>query len=201
MDYNTQREKLILPEYGRNIQKMVNHASSIEDRETRNLAANTIISVMGNLNPHLKENRDFKHKLWDHIHFISDFKLDVDAPYELPEKEHFEKKPDSLPYPSNEIRYKHYGKIVENLIEKALELEEGDIRDDFVRFIANHMKLSHIMWNKDGVADDVIFKAIKKLSNNRLEVKEGVHLVDHKEIRPPVKKKKTKSFHSKSGGR
>ena len=201
MDYNTQREKLILPEYGRNIQKMVDHAIGIKDKESRNLAANTIIQVMGNLNPQLRENRDFKHKLWDHIHFIADFKLDIDAPFEAPEKEHFDKKPDALPYPKNLIRYKHYGKIVEDLIEKALQLEEGDIRDDFVRFIANHMKLSHVMWNKDGVADDVIFKAVKKLSNNQLAVKEGVSLIDHKESRPPQKKKKSKSHYSKGGGR
>jgi len=200
MDYNTQREKLILPEYGRNIQKMVNHAITLKDKESRNLAANTIIQVMGNLNPNLKENRDFKHKLWDHLHFIADFKLDIDAPFEVPEKEHFEKKPDSLPYPSSQIRFKHYGGIVERLIQKALEMEEGDMKDDFVRFIANHMKISHITWNKEGVADDVIFKAIKKLSEGRLSVKEGVSLVDPKESRPP-KKKKAKTHHSKNGGR
>ena len=200
MDYNTQRSKLILPEYGRNIQKMVDHAIALKDKESRNMAANTIIQVMGNLNPHLRENRDFKHKLWDHLHFIADFQLDIDAPFEAPEKEHFEKKPDPLSYPSNTIRFKHYGKIVEDLIEKALEMEPGDMQDDFVRFIANHMKLSHIAWNKDGVADDVIFKAVKNLSQGRLSVKEGVSLIDHKESRPP-KKKKSKSYHSKGGGR
>lgn len=188
MDYNTQREKLILPEYGRNIQKMVDHAISIKDRETRNLAANTIIQVMGNLNPHLRENRDFKHKLWDHLHFIGNFNLDIDCPFEVPEKEQFERKPDPLPYPSGKIRFKHYGKIVEELIEKAIEIEDGEAKDDFVRFIGNHMKLSHITWNKEGIADDVIFKAIRELSKGRLSIKEGVSLIDPKEVKPTKKK-------------
>jgi len=200
MDYNTQREKLILPEYGRNIQKMIDHAITIKDKEGRNLAANTIISVMGNLNPHLRENRDFKHKLWDHLHFISDFNLDIDSPFEAPEREEFEKKPDPLPYPSGVIRYKHYGKIVEGLIEKALKIENEDDKNDYVRFIANHMKLSHITWNKDGVPDEVIFKALKELSNGQLKVKEGVSLIEYKEPRPQKKTQK-KSYHSKKGGR
>jgi len=199
MDYNTQRDKLILPEYGRNIQKMVDHAITIKDREERNLAAQTIIHVMGNLNPQLRENRDFKHKLWDHLHFISDFKLDIDSPFEMPQKDQFERKPDPLPYPAKKIRYKHYGKIVEYLIEKAIKLEDGDAKDDFVRFIANHMKLSHVTWNKEGVADDVIFKAIRELSHGQLKVREGTSLIDPKEVKPQ-KKKKTKSHH-KNGGR
>jgi hypothetical protein len=195
MDYNTQRDKLILPEYGRNIQKMVDHAITIEDREARNQAANTIIQVMGNLNPQLRENRDFKHKLWDHLHFIAEFKLDIDAPFDPPQKDQFEKKPDPLPYPSGDIKYKHYGKIIEDLIEKALEIEEGDARDDFVRFIANHMKLSHVTWNKEGVADEVIFKALRDLSHGRLRVKEGTVLIDPKETSRPQKKKKGKGHH------
>ena len=201
MDYNTQREKLILPEYGRNIQKMVDHAITIEDKESRDLAANTIISVMGNLNPALKENRDFKHKLWDHLHFIADFKLEIESPFEAPEPEQFDIKPDPLPYPSGAIRYKHYGKIVEGLIEKAVKIEDEELKADYVRFIANHMKLSHITWNKNGVADEVIFKALKQLSNGRLAVKEGVTLIEHKEPKPQQKKKKSKSHYSKGGGR
>ena len=191
---------MILPEYGRNIQKMIDHAITLKDKESRNLAANTIISVMGNLNPHLRENRDFKHKLWDHLHFIADFNLDIDSPFEVPEREQFEKKPDSLPYPSGSIRYKHYGKIVESLIEKAVKIENEDDQNDYVRFIANHMKLSHITWNKEGVPDEVIFKAVKELSNGRLQVKEGVSLIEHKEPRPQKKNQK-KSHHSKKGGR
>lgn len=201
MDYNTQREKLILPEYGRNIQKMIDHAVTIKDEEARNLAANTIISVMGNLHPALRENRDYKHKLWDHLHFISNFKLDIDSPFEVPEPEQFERKPDPVPYPSGSIRYKHYGKIVEGLIEKAVKIEDEELKSDYVRFIANHMKLSHSTWSKEGVPDEVIFKALKLLSNGRLSVKEGVTLIEHKEPRPPQKKKKSKSHHSKSGGR
>ena len=155
---------------------------------------------MGNLNPQLRENRDFKHKLWDHLHFIADFKLEIDSAFEVPEKDQFYKKPERLPYPSGKIRFKHYGKIVEDLIEKAIKLEDGDIKDDFVRFIANHMKLSHVTWNKEGVADDVIFKAIREISHGQLSVKEGVSLIDPKETKPP-KKKKTKPHHQKNSGR
>ncbi len=124
-DYNTARKKLILPEYGRNIQKMVDHILTIEDREERNKAARTIIGIMGNLNPHLRDINDFKHKLWDHLAIIADFKLDIDAPYELPTQELLEERPKKIDYNQKSIRFKHYGHSIALMIEKAVEMEEG----------------------------------------------------------------------------
>ena len=160
MDYNTQREKLKLPEYGRNVQIMIGHAKTIEDRETRNKAAETIIGVMAGMHPPMKDNRDFKHKLWDHLHIISNFELDVDSPYEKPTPEELEAKPDPLGYPTQKIKFQHYGKLVELMLNKAAELEDGEQKDTFVKHIANQMKLSYITWNKDNVPDAVIFKAV-----------------------------------------
>ena len=138
-DYNTTSKKLILPEYGRNIQKMVDHIMTIEDRDERNKAAKTIIGVMGNLNPHLRDINDFKHKLWDHLAIISDFKLDIDSPYELPEPEELYAKPKKLEYNQKSIRYKHYGHSIVMMIDKAVEMEEGEEKKDLVKMIANHM--------------------------------------------------------------
>lgn len=188
MDYNTQREKLVLPEYGRNVQKMVDHAISLKEREERKKAAETIIQVMSSMHPHLKDNRDFKHKLWDHLHIISDFKLDIDTTFEPPTIDKVTSKPSAMPYPNRDIKFMHYGKIVELMSEKAIAMEDGEQKDLFVKFIANHMKLSYITWNKDAVPDMVIFKAVENLSGRKLKVKEGTVLYDHKE---PIKQQAT----------
>lgn len=124
MDYNSTRQRLVLPEYGRHIQNMVMHAVSIEDRAERTKCANTIIAIMGNLFPHLRDVSDFKHKLWDHLAIMSDFKLDIDYPYELPEPAILYRKPDKMPYNNDKMRFMHYGRIVEQLIEKAIALED-----------------------------------------------------------------------------
>ena len=131
-DYNSSRDKLILPEYGRNIQKMVNHIKTIEDREERNKAAKTVIAVMGNLNPHLRDVGDFKHKLWDHLAVISNFELDIDSPYETPAPESLKSLPDKVPYHQHKIRKKHYGRSIVLMIEKAVELEAGEEKEDLV---------------------------------------------------------------------
>lgn len=125
MDYNTQRKKLALPEYGRHIQQMVDYITGIEDGDERNRLAKALIGVMGNLNPHLRDINDFKHKLWDHLFIMSDFKLDIDSPYPIPSKEEYQEKPKQIPYPKNPIKYKHYGRVIELMIEKAIEMEEG----------------------------------------------------------------------------
>jgi len=122
-DYNTRRPKMVIPEYGRNIQKMIDHAMTVENKEERNKIANAIISVMGQLNPHLRDIADFKHKLWDHLFIISDFKLDVDSPYPLPDREAIAKKPVKLAYPENNIKFKHYRKTIETLINQAILIE------------------------------------------------------------------------------
>jgi Domain of unknown function (DUF4290) len=170
MEYNTSLPHMIIPEYGRNIQKMIDFAISVEDREERNRVAQAIINVMGQLNPHLRDVTDFKHKLWDHIFVISDFKLDVDSPYPKPTRETFQTKPERVLYPSNDIRYKHYGKTVERIIEKAKEYAEGDEKNALTEQIANLMKRSYLTWNRDSVNDEVILKQLTELSKGQLKL-------------------------------
>ena len=170
MDYNTSLPKMIIPEYGRNIQKMIDFAITVQDREERNKVARAIIDVMGQLNPHLRDVTDFKHKLWDHIFIISEFKLDVDSPYPKPTAETFQTKPDRVLYPSNDIRYKHYGKTVERIIAKAREYPEGEEKNVLTEQIANLMKRSYVNWNRDSVNDEVILKQLEELSRGELKL-------------------------------
>lgn len=191
-DYNSSRKKLILPEYGRNIQKMVNHIKTIEDRDERNKAAKTVIAVMGNLNPHLRDVGDFKHKLWDHLTVIADFDLDIDSPYELPERESLISKPDKVPYHQHKIKKKHYGRSIVLMIDKAVELEPGEEKDDLVKMIAYHMKKSYLTWNREAVSDEEIFADMKTLSGGVLIVDPELKLPETKDIlakNRPVQKK------------
>jgi len=181
MDYNSNRKKLVLPEYGRHIQKMVNHALTIEDREERKKSVQTIISVMGNMFPHLRDVSDFKHKLWDHLAIMSDFKLDIDFPYELPKRENLYTKPKKVPYSDRNIRFRHYGSLVDQLIKKAIELEDEELKKQLVMLIAAHMKKALYQWNKDSVTDDRIFDDIKRMSNGKLLVEEGTVIPDYRE--------------------
>lgn len=176
MEYNTSLPKMIIPEYGRNIQKMIDFAITVADKEERNKVARAIIDVMGQLNPHLRDVTDFKHKLWDHLFIISEFKLDVDSPYPRPTPETFQTKPELLKYPSNDIRYKHYGKTVERIIEKAKEYPEGDERNALVEQIANLMKRSYLNWNRDSVNDEVILKQLSELSKGQLKLADNSSL-------------------------
>ena len=194
-NYNTQRKKLVLPEYGRNIQKMVDHLNTIEDREERNRAAKAIIGIMGNLNPHLRDVADFKHKLWDHLAIMSDFKLDIDSPYEAPVPEVLYEKPKSIPYNTESIRFKHYGKVMEQLINQASDYPEGEEREMLIRLIANHMKKCYLTWNREVVEDEVIFEDLKTLSKGRIVIDKNMKLSETRDIlykakkrRPPKKK-------------
>jgi hypothetical protein len=189
-DYNSSRKRLILPEYGRNIQKMVNHIKTIEDREERNKAARTVIGVMGNLNPHLRDVNDFKHKLWDHLAIIADFDLDIDSPYDWPESEKLRQKPSKVPYNQHNIRYKHYGRSIVMMIEKAVEMEPGEEKDDLIRMIAYHMKKSYLTWNREAVSDEEILMDLKTLSGGRIEVSSELRLPETKEILAKSRKKK-----------
>lgn len=189
-DYNTSRSKLILPEYGRNIQKMVEHILTIEDREERNRLAQAVIIIMGNMNPHLRDINDFKHKLWDHIAIMSDFKLDIDYPYAIPQPEEFAEKPKPVHYNNNEIRYRHYGSIVESLIHEAVKLPEGEDKDTLTRLIANHMKKSYLNWNRDSVTDEIILNDLYELSGKKLSVKEGIKLTDQKDFQKGKQQRK-----------
>jgi hypothetical protein len=170
MEYNTQLEKMIIPEYGRNIQRMINHCITLTDREERNRCAKAIIQVMGQLNPHLRDVADFNHKLWDHLFIISKFQLDVDSPYPKPSSETFMTKPDIVNYPSGRIKYKHYGKTVEEIIEKAKAFPEGPEKEELKKVIANHMKKSYINWNKDSVTDEIIIAHLDEMSGGALKI-------------------------------
>lgn len=181
-DYNTSRNHLILPEYGRHIQKMVEYIRTVPDREERNRLAQAIIIIMGNLNPHLRDINDFKHKLWDHLAIMADFKLDIDFPYEVPQAETFAEKPRRVSYNNTNIRYRHYGRITEDLIKEAVKLPDGDDKDTLMRLIANHMKRSYLAWNRDSVTDEIIFNDLLALSKGQLKVKEGVKLSEQKEF-------------------
>lgn len=172
MKYNTQQKRLPLPEYGRSIQNMVDYATTIEDRAERQRCANTIINIMGNMFPHLRDVPDFKHKLWDHLAIMSDFKLDIDSPYEIIKKDNLHTKPEVLAYPEGKIRYRHYGRTLEKLIVKAAEYFEGAERKQLVGLIANHMKKCFMAWNKDQVDDQKIFEDLKEYSKGAIELKE-----------------------------
>ena len=182
-DYNTQQKKLIMPEYGRNVQQMIDHCVSIEDREERTRCANTIINIMGNLFPHLRDVDDFKHKLWDHLAIMSDFKLDIDYPYEIIRKENLRTKPDRIPYTLTPIRYRHYGKTLERMIRKCEDYPDGPERDQLISLLANHMKKSFLTWNKEVVDDDKIFKDLREYSHGRIDLSpETFRLKESKEF-------------------
>jgi hypothetical protein len=182
MEYNTERPKMIIPEYGRNVQSMIDYCCTLKDREERNLCAKAIIQVMGQLNPHLRDVADFTHKLWDHLFIISEFRLDVDSPYPQPKPETFKEKPARLTYPSGKIKFKHYGKTIEAIIKKAKALKDGPEKDELTRLIANHLKKSYINWNKDSITDDVIFKNLTDLSDGELKIDESVALSSHQDL-------------------
>lgn len=179
MEYNTNAKRLALPEYGRNIQNMVDYCLTVENKEERNRCANAIISIMGNMFPHLRDVNDFKHILWDHLAIMSDFKLDVEYPYEIIKKENLHQRPPRVPYNDNEIIYRHYGETLERLIEKASVMEEGIEKETLTRLIANQMKKSYLIWNKDSVDNRKILKDLAELSEGRLvRTEETLRLAD-----------------------
>lgn len=169
MQYNTLKEKLIIPEYGRHIQQMVDHCKTIENDEDRNDFAKAIIEVMGNLNPHLRDVMDFKHKLWDQLFIMADFDLKVDSPYPIPSAEEFSTPPKRIPYPSYMGKYRYYGRNVKKMIEVASSLEDEEKKLGLAKAIANQMKKSYLLWNKDEVDDSVIYRELKLISEGKLD--------------------------------
>ncbi|AUC15191.1 methionyl-tRNA formyltransferase [Tenacibaculum sp. SZ-18] len=202
LEYNSGRTKLIIPEYGRHIQKLVDHCVSLPSKEERNTMAKAIIDVMGNLQPHLRDVPDFKHKLWDQLHIMSDFKLDVDSPYEQPSQEELREKPQPLPYPKSASKYRFYGTNIQTMIDVALTWEEGEMKEALAFTIANHMKKCYLNWNKDNVDDDVIFDHLYELTDGKINFKgRDGELVDAKSIqrtRTSQGKKKTTNKNSKN---
>ena len=182
-DYNTTRKKLILPEYGRHIQSMVDSLLTIEDRDERTRAAKTVINVMGNLSPHLRDVPDFRHKLWDHLAIMSNFQLDIDWPYPLPSAEKLHERPEKLEYNNQHpIRYKHYGLMSQKLIAKIKEMEDPTAKRILTVLTANHMKKSFLNWNKPSVEDAQILDDLNTLHGSRIEWPEGISLSSSKEL-------------------
>ena len=191
LEYNSEREKLIIPEYGRHIQKLVNHCIALEDRETRNTMAEAIVHVMGNMQPHLRDVPDFQHKLWDQLFIMSDYRLDVDTPYPKPEREVLQAKPEPLSYPRSASKYRFSGHNIQIMIDTALTWEEGEMKEALVYAIANHMKKCYLNWNKDTVDDDVILSHLEELSGGKLSLKEKDVLSESKDL---MKQKMFKTF-------
>ena len=173
LEYNTEREHLIIPEYGRHIQKMINYAKSLETKEERNKVAKAIIAVMGNMQPHLRDVPDFQHKLWDQLFIMSNFELDADSPYDIPTKEIYEERPAPLNYPQNFPKYRFYGNNIKTMIDVANTWEDGELKDALTYTIANHMKKCFLNWNKDTVEDAVIFDHLFELSDGKLNLKDS----------------------------
>ena len=189
MEYNTNRTKLLMPEYGRNIQQMVEYCKSLPSKEERNEVAKTIVEFMGQRNPHLRDEENYKHKLWDHLYILADYDLDVDAPYPFPTKEELDQKPNRMDYPSFENEYKFYGKSILQLIDKAIELEEGEEKEALIQVIANNMKKSYNVYNKEHVQDEVIFRHLKELSQDKLDLT-GIETLDKSKIYHPNRNKR-----------
>jgi len=182
MEYNTLQKKMILPEYGRHVHTMVQHAIQIKDRDQRNAAAQTIVGVMGSLMPHLREVPDFKHKLWDHLFIISDFKLDIDAPYPPPSRTEMIDKPNTVPYPQSHIRQKHYGKILVDMIREAGKLQDCPQRDSLIQLLATQMRKSYVSWNRSEINNEQIVQDIWDISDGKIVL--NPELVQY--VEPPV---------------
>jgi Domain of unknown function (DUF4290) len=183
MEYPTLEGRLIMPEYGRNIQQMVAFSLTIQDREERTRCVKTIINIMGNLFPYLRDVADFKHKLWDHLAIMSDFKLDIDFPYEIVDKENLHTRPESIPYKKSRIRYQHYGRTLEEMIEKVAAYPDGDEKSELIRLISNQMKKCFLTWNKEVVDDRKIFDDLRELSKGKLDIPDNfLKLVESKDV-------------------
>lgn len=172
MKYNTQEKRLPVPEYGRAVQKMVDHALTIEDRKERQRCAETIIKVMGSMFPQLRDVPEFKHKLWDHLAIMADFKLDIDFPYELVDPATVHPTPQRIAYPKGKIRFRHYGRCLENMVRKACEMPEGKKRDELFYLLATQMKKEYVIWNKDSVEDARIVEDIFEYSGGKIRLSE-----------------------------
>ena len=169
--YNTQKKKLILPEYGRNVHRMIEYCMSLEDRDERTRCANAIVNIMGNLFPHLRDVDDFKHKLWDHLAIMSD--------YEVIKKENLNDKPDCVPYTNSSMHYRHYGKLLEKMLQKWQEMPEGEEKDRLIVYLANHMKKALTAWNKEAVDDEKILKDIMEYTHHEVPLTlDQLHLKD-----------------------
>jgi len=182
MEYNTTLNKLILPEYGRNVQKLVENATKIEDKEERKKYIESIINLMGRMYPYLRDLKDFKHKLWDHLVIMSDFKLSEDSPFPAPKTTTFANNPEKIPYKSKNFRYKHFGKNIVDMLKYAAEMKDGEEKILLTALLANHMKKLYLTWSKDMVTDEFIFQKIKELSDGKLEIAKDITLSNSNQL-------------------
>ena len=200
LEYNSDRELMKIPEYGRHLQKLVNHCLAIEDKVERDKMAKAVVDVMGNLQPHLRDVPDFQHKLWDQLFIISDYKLEADSPYPKPSKEVLQAKPEPLSYPKSASKYRFYGNNIQIMIDVADSWEEGEKKDALVYSIANHMKKCYLNWNKDTVEDKIIFKHLLELSEGKIDITEkGEELSEikslmRKKVNKPTYKSNSKQY-------
>ena len=192
MEYNTEREHLIIPEYGRHVQKMIAHATNLKDKTEQQKCVNAIIVFMGQKNPHLRDIKDFTHKLWDHLFIMSDFKIDVQSPYPKPERVKLAARPEKMSYPKQKIRFPFYGVNIEKMVAYAIQMEDGELKETMAGMIANHMKKDYICWNKAFVDDDTILKHLNQLSEGKVKTHTDFKLIDDKDIQKPRTYKKLK---------
>ena len=182
MEYNTQRPEMILPEYGRNVQNMIAYAMELGSKEERNSAARAIIEVMGQLNPHLRDVDDFKHKLWTHLFVMSDFQLDADSPYEMPTRETLAKKPDLMTYPKSKIRFGHYGKYTERILDQIVEEKDEKAQEYLKLTMGNFMKKQFLAYNNDAVENNLIAQQFSDLSGGKLKLDNPENLMPTNQI-------------------
>lgn len=194
MEYNTQNEQLIFKEYGRNIQRLVKEAIEIEDRDKRNAFANAIIALMGQLHPHLRNIDEFRFKLWHQLYILSDFRLDIDGPYPKPTREEVRLKTGDMPYPQQSIKHKHYGRNIENLVQKAILMEDEDKQLAMAKVIANYMRMVYKSWSNESINEEIIKNDLRILSNGILNIEQNDHISLPKNNR---KRKKTSTSTSR----
>ena len=202
MEYNTEREQLIIPEYGRHVQKMINHATTLSNKVEQQKCVDAIIAFMGQMNPHLRDVKEFTHKLWDHLHIMSDFKLDIKSPYPKPETAKLEEQPEKMAYPGNKIKFSYYGNTIQNMIATAIKME-GDEKEIMTGMIANQMKKSYILFNESSVDNNMIKLHLKQMSNNQLTLANDFEFIRSASIRQNTgktnkQKQKKKNYKKKS---
>ncbi|MFK7907611.1 MAG: DUF4290 domain-containing protein [Chitinophagales bacterium] len=197
LKYNTSLTKLAFKEYGRNVQQLVDYCVEIEDERHRNVFAQAIIDLMGQMSPHLRNVEDFRHKLWDHLFEIANYKLDIESPYPIPLAKDISKPP-KLDYPQSRMRFRHYGKNVERLISKAIEMEDGPKKLAFTKVIANYMKMVYANWNRDGVSDELIKSDLELLSKGALTLSDEAAIKVPKQSRPKPQKRDRGGNNSRS---
>ena len=191
MEYNTQLTKLILPEYGRNIHNMVNYCVKLEDKEERTQCAYSLIDIMGNMFPHLRNVNDFKHILWDHLAIMSDFKLDIDYPYEIIKKEELIAHPNKIEYSRQTMRYRHYGKTLERMIDVAVDMPEGEEKEQFLHLLISQMKKSYTQWNRE-VDDEAILEDLYELSDGKIKLDPDTYSIPSFRSQPTNPRQRTR---------